>query len=412
MIATTLKKYRDLSKEVRSIIGAYSVYELAERIITVFMGIFVYTSSDSLAFMALYFFVYFTACFLGFSGWGWLMSRWKINMKWNHLRAFSVYILGFIWFWFFRDENWHYLVFGACNGAGLGLFWLGHHSFEMLHTDDSDRNFYSAALGVVDHTVGILGPLIATACFLISEKVFGDSLSIIFFVIPIIYLLVIPFLWNLPDYVPEEIESKDWHRLRHLKKNIPAKRFAFVESLGWGAWEIFSPLIIIAALGTYVNVGYFDTILGLISILIVLIQGHWMHNGNRKKVFHVSLAFVLLYFVGLFFWPYSPWVFIGLGFYWELVYPVYGTVFHVVSLKNIDQLRCHKGHFYAGLLYREWIIYLGRLTSLLAVGTVAYFSSNNYLVTAVGISWIIGHNLLIAYYVEGVLNDQSQPLQS
>ena len=408
MITSTLKKFSGLSKEVRSILGAYSVYELAERIITVFMGIFVYTSSDSLVFMALYFLVYFTACFLGFSGWGLLMSKWQINMKWNHLRAFATYILGFIWFWFFRDENWHYLVFAAFNGAGLGLFWLGHHSFEMLHTNDKDRDFYSAALGVVDHVSGILGPLIATASFLISEKFFGDSLSIIFFVLPFVYLLVIPFLWNLPDFTPEEIESVDWNRLRKSKKLWPAKRFAFVESLGWGAWEIFAPLIIIAALGTYVNVGFFDTILGLVSILIVLIQGHWMHNGNRKKIFHWSLALVLLYFVGLLFWPFSPWVFILLGFYWELVYPVYGTVFHVISLKNIDQLRCHRGHFYAGLLYREWIIYLGRLTSLIGVGTVAYFSSNNYLVTAVGITWIILQYLFLAYFVEGVLEDEFQ----
>ncbi|MFT7184276.1 MAG: MFS family permease [Oceanicoccus sp.] len=405
MISKTLTKYRALSSEVKSILGAYSVYALSERILTVFMGILVYTATNSLAFMALYFFVYFTACLLGFSAWGYLMSKWGLNMRWNHLRAFLSYILGFIWLWFFQDESWHYLVFAAFNGAGLGLFWLGHHTFEMLHTSDKDRDFYSAMLGTVDHMTGILGPGLATIIFFFSEKYFSDPLAIIFFIMPFLYFLVIPFLWNLPDYIPKKISKKEWKRLRTSKELWPAKRFAFVESMGWGSWEVFSPLIIIAALETYVNVGIFDTVLGFLAIMIVIVQGHWQNKGNRKKIFHWASFLLVIYFVGLFFWPYSPWVYILLGFYWELVYPVYGTVYHVISLKNIDQLRCGEGRFFAGLLYREWMIYLGRITSLAVIGTVALLSPNDYLVVAVGLFWILAEYLLLAYFVDGVLED-------
>lgn len=401
MIGTSFRKYKALSLEVKSILGSFWVYSLAELVMKVFMGIFVYTTTESMALMAVYFFVYFTACMLGFSGWGWLMAQKGIDMKWNHLRAFAFYIAGFVWFWFFRDQFWHFLVFAVLHGAALGLFWLGHHSFEMLHTNDKERDFYSSMLGVGSHVAGILGPLIATLSFLLSDSLFGNDLTLIFFVLPAIYLLVIPFLWNLPRYTPQPISMEKAKTL--LKSRGTAQKFAFVESLGWGAWEVIAPLMIVTALETYVNVGVFDTLLGLFAIAMVMIQGHHQNEGNRLRIYYISVAFIILYFIGLYFWPISPWIYILLGFYWVPVQAVYGTIFHVISLKNIDQFRCIQGDFYAGLLYREVLIWLGRLVSLASVGVVAVLLQNELITTYVGITWIIGQYLLLANYVRGVV---------
>jgi MFS family permease len=405
MIAKTWTKFKALSPEVKNMLGSYWVYELAEQIIVVFMGIFVYTQSDSLFFVAIYFSVYFTMILLGFTVWGLLMTHLKSNMKWNHIRAFTVYIAAFVWFWFFRDEAWHFLVFGALNGLGLGIFWLGHHTFEMLHTSDGDRDFYSSMLGAGSHVTAIVGPLIATLTFFISQYWFDDPLSLIFFILPFTYILAVPFLWKLPSYVPEKISKKEIQYLRKNKDMKGAKAFAFIESTGWGAWEIMAPLMIVTALETYVNIGIFDTLLGVIAILVVVIQGHLQHKGNRKRIFHISMAFVILYYLGLYFWTLSPWVYILLGLFWVPVEAIYNTVVHVVFLKNIDQMRGEEGCFYAGLLYREWIIWLGRIFSLICIGTIAYFLQNDVMTTYVAITWIIAQSLLMMWSVEKVLKD-------
>jgi len=403
MISKTLNKYRALSAEVKSILGSYWVYELAEQVIVVFMGVFVYTSTESMAFMALYFLLYFTAILLGFSGWGYLTAKLQINMKWNHLRAFAAYVMGFVWLWFFREQDWHYLVFAIFNGLGLGLFWLGHHSFEMLHTNDEDRDFYSSMLGAGTHVTTILGPLLATLVFLLSDHFFGDPLHLIFFVIPVLYLLVIPTLWSLPDYVPERIQKKDWKHLRKSKDLKEGIRYAFIESFAWGPWEIFAPLLTVAALETYVNIGVFDTLLGLTAILIVLVQGHMQNKGNRVKIFRYSLVGIILYYVALYFWQWSPWIFIIAGFAWVPIQAINGTVHHVVFLKNIEQFKCEEGQFYVGMLYREFIIWLGRISSLILVGGVALVFKNDLLTVNFGISVIIFQSLLIGYYVDRVL---------
>lgn len=405
MIARTWSKLKELSPEVKNMLGSYYVYELAEQIMVVFMGIFVYTETKSLFFLAVYFFIYFTAILIGFSGWGLVMVRFALNMKWNHLHAFAIYILAFIWFWFFRTEPWHLLVFGSLNGLALGMFWLGHHSFEMLHTKDKSRDFYSSILGAGTHVTAIVGPLIATASFFLSELWFGDPLTLIFFLLPTVFLLAVPFLWNLPNFVPKKISSKQWEFIRKDELVREASRFAFAESIGWGAWEIMAPLIMVTALETYINVGLFDTLLGVLAIVIVMVQGHLQNHGNRKRIFHVCAALMVLYYLGLFFWTLSPWVYILLGLFWVPIEAIYGTVFHVVSLKNIDQMRGEQGRFFAGLLYREWIIYLGRILSILVIGSAAFFLKNDILTTYVAISWLIMQNALTVWTLEKVLRD-------
>ena len=93
MFTKTLKRFRSLPKETQAMVYLYWIYEFAELIVQIFMAAFVFLNTGSIPALMAYAAVYFTGIAVGFSGWGYLVSRWKVSMRLKYLRYFFIYTL-------------------------------------------------------------------------------------------------------------------------------------------------------------------------------------------------------------------------------------------------------------------------------------------------------------------------------
>lgn len=373
MLKLTLEKFKSLSKETKSMVALYWVYDFAQVLINTFLGIFIFLQTDSIVQLAIYNIFYFFGIALGFSIWGAVLAYFKMSMRLNYLRAFVTFIISFLILIFFPHTNFFLHLFGLINGMGLGMFWVGVHSYEMIFTDDSNRDFYSSMTSAGSQAIAIISPLIATITFFIAEQILHvETFKIFFAVIPCIYLLAVPFIFSLPDYYPEKIPLKEWKRLFCDKKIKKARRYYFTQGIGWGVYAPTIAIVAISSMETVIKVGLLQTIVGLTSILTIIFLSHKRHEGNRVNIMLYAVIAESFCFLLLLFWEVSPIIYIIFSLAVVIIYPIYRVSEHVIDLKSVEMIK-EKEHtsFYGGMLYRDLVLTFSRMFGVAIVLALA-----------------------------------------
>jgi len=301
---------------------------------------------------------------VGFSGWGYVVAQRQISLKYNYLRAFTIYILSFLSLIFLPHDFGYLLLFAGFNGLGLGMFWVGVHSYEMLTTTEENRDFYSSMVSLGTQIFSTVSPLVATLSFYLSEQVFHlETFEILFWILPFVYLASLPFLFKLPDYTPKRIPHSEWKRLVFDPKLKKIRWYIFSGALPWGFRSALYPAISILSLKTVINIGLLQTLMGGVSILALVVLSHTRHEGNRLKILFYSVLGMMAAFSLLFFWDLSPWFFGLYSLCLTLLSPIYRVSEHVLDLKAMEQLSgAHS--FYPGLVYRDVLIWVGRSVAI------------------------------------------------
>lgn len=365
MFLKTLHRFRDLPDSTRAMVFLYWVYEFSQIIVGLFLNVFVFMATDSLMSLVIYNVIFFFFVALGFSGWGYVVAQRQISLRYNYLRAFTIYILSFLSLLFLPHDFSYLLLFAAFNGLGLGMFWVGVHSYEMLTTSNQNRDFYSSMVSLGTQIFSILSPLVATLSFYLSEQVFHlETFEILFWILPFVYLCSFPFLFKLPEYTPKKIPHSEWSRLLFAPKLKPIRDYILAGGLPWGFRSTLVPALSLLSLKTVLNIGVLQTVVGGVSILTLLFLSHKRHEGNRVKILFYAVLALSVSFALLFFWEFSPIFFIIFSLLLTVVSPVYRVSEHVLDLQAMEKLTGDHS-FYPGLVYRDVLIWVGRT---LAVG--------------------------------------------
>lgn len=368
-----------------------AIAQFADQIVLLFMEIFVFMETDSLSALAVYNAFYFGGVAIGFVIWGFIMAQLQISMRFNYLRSFAMYFLSFISLIFLPHDFNYLLVFAVLNGLGMGMFWIGHHSYEMIYTDSkTDRDFYSSMQQSAAQTITIASPLIATLTFIISEKVLHiETFKLLFYTLPFIYLLAIPFLWRMPDYIPKRISLKEIKELFFSKKLKRVRHYIASTSIAWPAYVVIAPIIAIAALNTVINVGFLQTAIGIISLIFVIFLSHIRHEGNRLKILFRGMLIYMVAYAILALWQLGPLPYVIASLIFVFNRPIYRVSEHLIDLHSIELMKDVEKNFYPGLLYRDMIIGSIRLTTIIAIGCFAYFTQNEILTIQLSIALIM-----------------------
>lgn len=360
MFTKTLHRFRALPDDARAMVFLYWVYEFSQMIVGLFLNVFVYESTGSLMSLVIYNLVYFFMVALGFSGWGYVVAQKQISLKYNYLRAFTIYILSFLCLIFLPHDFSYLLLFSAFNGLGLGMFWVGVHSYEMLTTTEENRDFYSSMVSLGTQVFSVISPLVATLSFYLSKEIFHlETYEILFWILPFIYLASLPFLFKLPDYTPKKIPHSEWKRLLFDPKLKKVRRYILSGGLPWGFRSTLVPALSLLSLKTVINIGVLQSVVGGVSILALIILSHHRHQGNRVRILFYSVLAMMAAFGLLFFWEGSPWIFILFSLSLTLISPIYRVSEHVLDLKAMEKLTGEHS-FYPGLIYRDALIWVGR----------------------------------------------------
>lgn len=366
----------------------YWVYEFGELTIMMFLNIFVFMQTQSLMSLVGYNLVYFTGIFLGFVVWGYMVAQLQISLRLNYLKAFIVYVLSFASLIVFPHTYDFLLLFAGLNGLGLGMFWIGVHSYEMTYTNKEDRDFYSSMVTAGGQILRIAAPLFATATFFVSEKVLGiETFQLLFWLIPLTYLFSVPFLFSLPDLTPPKIKKGEILALIKDKKQRASQAYYLTQSMDWGAWAVVIPVMAIGSLGTVINVGILDTIMGLGALIVVLLLAKKRHAKNRVKIIWFCVPVFALAYSFLLFWEQGPIFYIIFSLLATLVDPIWRVSEHTIDLHSVE-LASKKSHFFPALLYRDLILGFGRILSVLFVGLLIHILQNDSLAIQIIISFM------------------------
>jgi MFS family permease len=399
------RKFRLLSREKKDMIMLFWIYELVGTTAGIFMGSFVFLKTGSLLILTIYILIQIIATGLAFSGYGYLMARFGYSMKWNYLRSFFVYFISFVFLALTPHTTVFFLIFSFLNGLGLGLFWLGNHSYEMLYTknENGDRDFYSSMLQGGTQVINILAPLIGTLVIFLSEKVFDiGTFSILFWVLPMLYLVSLPFLFSLPHFIPNKITKLD---IKSFFKNKVSKKIKLYYILQ-GEEEIRVVAIsffAIIALKTFINIGILQTLVAVISFFITVLLANIRCEGNRLKLMSFAIVGFSIATIFLGFSNISVYFYITYSLLMILFKPMYKISQHTIDLRSMDFLAKDRSSFYPGILYREVFLSIGRFLFLLFLILISLLIKNDIVSARVGLliailifvtNWFIARKML------------------
>ncbi len=373
MFSKTLNRFRVLPQATKAMVFLFWVYEFSQVIVNLFLNLFVFLQTQSLLGLVIYNLVFFTAIFFGFVVWGYLMAQLQISLKLNYLRAFAMYTLSFLSLLIFPHDFGYLLLFSALNGLGLGMFWVGVHAYEMITTESKNRDFYSSMVSAGAQTLAVVSPLLATLSFYLSEEILNtETFTVLFWILPFTYLLSLPFIFRLPNFIPPRVTKAEMRRLWSSKKLKPVRLYTFLTAFPWGIRVIMMPIIMLTALKTVINVGLFQTLVGTIAIFAIIFLSHQRHEGNRVKILGYATFFIVVDLCILLFWQQTPYAYIFSALILVFVQPIHRVSQHVIDLHSVELLREGDKHFYAGLLYRDCVISAGRIFAVTVIGLLAY----------------------------------------
>lgn len=375
MFLKTLNRFRALPESTRAMVFLFWVYEFSQLIVNMFLNLFVFLKTQSMMGLVIYNLVFFAAIFFGFCVWGYVMAQWQISLKLNYLRAFVVYVLSFLILLIFHNDFFVLLLFATLNGLGLGIFWVGVHGYEMLTTDQKNRDFYSSMVSAGAGVLAIFSPLVATLSFYLAEQVLHtETFTLLFWILPFVYLLSLPFIFKLPDFTPPRIPRTEIKRLFLSASLKDIRPYIFIAGVPWGVRAVILPTIMLYSLKTVINIGLFQTVVGILSVLVVIFLSHQRHEGNRLKILSfATLCFSVNFFL-LSFWLTSPYVYMLYALVMVLIQPIHRVSQHVIDLHSMELLKEGKNHFYSGMLYRDVLITAARLFGVLLMAFAAAFA--------------------------------------
>ena len=396
MIQRLVRKMKMLSQEKRHMLVLFWIYEFANIIVGIFIGAFVFLETQSIGFLALYILVRLTGSLTGFAGVGYMIAQLQLSMRRNYLHSFVMFFAGFVWLAVMPAGMVTFLVFAFLNGLGLGIFWLGNHSYEMVYTKNSegDRDFYSSVEQGGTQILSIIAPLMGTLLALLSENVFHiQSLTLLFWFLPIVFLMSLPFLFWLPDYTPPKVSGSEVRSFFTRPHERTIKwYYIFTASVEFRAVAVV--LFSVMALETLVRIGTWETIVSVVSFCIIFILAERRRAGNRVRIMFWGIIGFYIAFGLLFFSHLSVYLYLAFSLLMVIFKPMYRVSQHAIDLYSMDLLAENRSSFYSGMLFREVVLYAGRIIVLGSIIALSFFVKDIF---------VLGRVIIILYLVSVTL---------
>lgn len=298
--------------------------------------------------------------FLGFFLIGLFLSNIRLNIKYAYLVAYILFIIAFLLLFIFWKVGWVIYVFSILYGFWNGSFWCANHSYELSQITKEKRDFYSSSVTLLKNVFTILIPFLISFVFLLQTKNANiDGYKIIFIVLPILYLSSFLFIKNLPAYFPQNVSVKNILSNLHPKEIYQNLFFVFSVQTTLVP-KVILIIVTIYVLKTEVNIGIFQSLIWVISILITALLSTKRNEENRLKIMTFFAIFIFLnyIFLGWYITLLSLTVFTILDFILKPGFDISTTVY---TMKYMGDLKKDHTMFLSKVIFRELVLVVGRL---------------------------------------------------
>lgn len=404
MFTKTIYRFRSLRPSVRSLVWLMWFYDFGWKTVTLFFGIFLFQNFGTIESAVWYFLTTFSTACLGFCGVGFLWSRLSWNIKFLFFIAVTCLSTGFI-FLFGENSLANALYFSAVYGFGIGTFWVAMHSFELAEIHDNERDFYSSMVRAGSGVLGILSPALATVSFFLSREVFHiGTYTLLFIFIPISFALGFPFLRKVSDYRPRPMLFKDVKHFFGKAKHWLGISYIAFGSAGHTFRSILIPLVAVYLLGNETNVGVFETVMRVVSVIFVIWLSHHRHSGNRVRLFGwcVIVLAAIRFLLGL---SFTIWAFVIFSLAFIFIEPHMMVSSHTLDLAMVENMKRKSAEFFPALILRDFVIWLVRSIASALILFVVFLVQDVELslrvLVTISVIWPIGRYFMIRRFFDG-----------
>ncbi len=396
MLRSLLKQFTELRRPVRSLILLYYIYGFTGTLTGIFVQIKVYKMFPDLITNIVGAMFSFTGVMVGFCIFGYIVSHFRLDAKQGFYYSFLSFALGLVIISMVTTIPMAYLGLFV-HGLGSGFFWLTVHTYELTETLDHERDFYSSVVEGGRQLIAIIAPLVASALIWVSLYVFHfSSFTILFIVAPCFYLLGLFSFKGIKEYRPERIEVADISHFLFDKKN----RIGQIYFAGGGAQHILQgtllPVVLFFILGTELRVGVYSIFAGIVSVVLIIILGHYRNRGNRMLLFGIS-ALGIAFITTLLGYTLTFNMLVAFTIVSAVLVPIREISDHVVSLSTMENIGRAKRDFYATMILRDFSFWFWRMTAGLLAIFICHFFVDTHTRITVGL-YVLAGAMIFSYF--------------
>ena len=326
---------RKLSLQARVVLGLNVLYNVADALCSVFVGVYFYIHSleiNVVCYHYLTLYIVTPAVYL-FAGW--------YSQRFDRLHVFrlgiffhALYYGALLWL---NTEAPNYTIsLGVLLGIAWGFFWAGNNTFNYDAVAARERDYYFGWLNAVVGVARVAAPIVsATVLFLLPEDEGGYrllfSLAVLLYAISIAASFLVekdgtcrPF--RLARALFPGRDQRDWRLIMAASVTQAGSFHIFYFLLG---------LAMYIKTDSATTVGVFTAFQFLAGIVVAYLVGRWVTPATRKPVMFV--ASWLLFLAGLIIaWDINVTTLVLFGFIRSVALPMFMVPYSSIRLDVID----------------------------------------------------------------------------
>lgn len=362
--------YKLLHNEAREIVTVEQIVSFGFAVGGVFTTIFLWRETNDIKLIALYNLVQYPTILTSFLAAG----AFFVNSKLKNLIkiGISFYILNYIFLIVFSKLHsgsnliLYILLMGFVYGLGAGFYYAGINPLEYKTTKDTNRDLFNALNSSISSFIAVFIPPVIG--LLLSYNFGSDNFifnySIIFIFTIVVFSIGLFYSVKLPDYKISDFNFKNL--LQPVKSEI-WKLICIRDLLDgfYGGTDTFlGTLLVFFILKREVNMGLFNSLLSILSILVTIKIGTWLNRNNRLRLGFIGamlLSFGRVLYIGMF----SIAGMIVSSLIALLGGPLFGIGLASTFFDAIDHSPNHEKYYFEYMVFREIFLAFGRTSGTL-----------------------------------------------
>jgi hypothetical protein len=283
-------------------------------------------------------------------------------------------------------------------GCGNGLVWHGINISEIIQINSENKALYVSTVGFYRKFVSVIIPIILSFVFLYL----GNFTYYLIFATASAALLVSAYFAKQNfNFMPPKTDADDWKSFWFNREVLLIQAYQFIDGMAQSVYFALMPLATYLILTNEVNVGLYQSVASLLTLLMLYIYKNKRSkesNGNILIIATFGLIPFMLYFA------YTPNIvsFVCLSIATALCIPQISISKHFIDLSSMKIGSKNEQSFYANMLFREMVLFAGRIFSGLIFLYYLLGQTDNFAILSYGFIYIavfLGVKAIVGYFL-------------
>jgi hypothetical protein len=309
-----------------------------------------------------------------------ITTKLQLNIKYSYKIYTLILFISFLILYLVKDNLYYILFYGFIYGTSIGIFFFTFHSYSLLKVKYEERDFFSSLKTLGTETVSILAPMLIIISIYISKYIGVGDYNIMILMMVFSSAIMLFFVKSLENLIPQQQTAKSL--FKHISKN-KNKKSLFLYNLFSGVRSISvvvsAAYLSLEALNTAINIGYLEIFTGLFSIYVVAKMAKRRNVSDRIKIMIYASIMITIAYLNIIIFGVSFLSYLLMSLLLIVAIPMYTTSMNVMDLNTMDMLKIDGKVNYA-IVYRELILYVGRITTGLIMLGIYYLIEDKILV--------------------------------